>query len=100
MVIAWFNASEAVAFGEQIADELEKLFPSVERQNKPHNARKEQKRLGGLLIRVREFSSRAPLNTYKKAKFLNTVKWKLHDSGHDEQFINDVVALLTNSLNA
>ena len=25
MVIAWFNASEAVAFGEQIADELEQM---------------------------------------------------------------------------
>ncbi len=35
----------------------------------------------------------------KKAKFLNTVKWKLHDSGHDEQFISDVVVILTASLN-
>jgi hypothetical protein len=100
MVIAWLNASEAVAFGEEIADEVEKLFPLEASKNKSRNVKKEQKRFAGLLNRVRAFSSRVPLNTYKKAKFLNTVKWKLRDAGHDEQFVNDVVALLTTSLNA
>ena len=100
MITTWFNASEAVAFGEEIADEVEKLFPADERHSKPRNARKEQNKLGALLIRVKAFSSRTPLNIYKKAKFLNTVKWKLRDAGHDEQFVNDVVALLTTSLNA
>lgn len=100
MITTWFNASEAVAFGEEIADEVERLFPLEERRTKPRNAKKEQNKLGALLIRVKAFSSRAPLNIYKKAKFLNTVKWKLRDAGHDEQFVNDVVALLTTSLNA
>ena len=100
MISTWFNASEAVAFGEEIADEVERLFPLEERRTKPRNAKKEQNKLGALLIRVKAFSSRTPLNIYKKAKFLNTVKWKLRDAGHDEQFVNDVVALLTTSLNA
>jgi hypothetical protein len=100
MLTAWFNASEVIAFAEEVADEVDKLFPLDERQNKPLNAKKEQKKLGALLIRVRAFSSKVHLNIYKKAKFLNTVKWTLRDAGHDEQFVNDVVALFATSLNS
>ncbi len=100
MVIEWFNASEVVAFAEEIVREIEKLFPLDEKQAKPRNAKKEQKRFDSLLARVRAYALKTPLNVYKKAKFLNTVKWKLRDAGHDEEFVSDVVALLTTSLNA
>ena len=100
MLTAWFNASEVIAFAEEVADEVDKLFPLDERQNKPRNAKKEQKKLDILLIRVRAFSSKMRPNLYKKAKFLNTVKWTLRDAGHDEQFVNDVVALFATSLNS
>lgn len=100
MVIDWFNASEVVAFAEEVTQEIEKLFPLDEKQAKPRNAKKEQKRFDGLLLRVRAYTSKTPLNVYKKAKFLNTVKWKLHDIGHDETFVSDVVATLTASLNS
>lgn len=100
MPIKWFNASEAVAFAEEIVREIEKLFPLEERQARPRNAQKEQKRLTSLLARVRAYALKAPLNLYKKAKFLNTVKWKLRDAGHDDVFVSDVVALLATALNA
>jgi len=100
MVIRWFDASEVIAFAEEIVLEIEKLFPLDERHAKSRNMKKEQKRLNSLLVRVRSYAMNAPLNVYKKAKFLNTIKWKLHDAGHEQQFISDVVALLTTSLNA
>lgn len=100
MVIGWFDASEVVAFAEEIVLEIEKLFPLDEQHAKSRNMKKEQKRLNSLLVRVRSYAMKAPLNVYKKAKFLNTIKWKLHDAGHEQQFISDVVALLTTSLNA
>ena len=99
MVIKWFDASEVVAFAEDVTLEIEKLFPLDENKVKPRNAKKEKKRFDGLLVRVSAYTTKTPLNVYKKAKFLNTVKWNLHDSGHDEQFISDVVAILTASLN-
>ena len=100
MPIKWFSASEVVAFAEEIVWEIEKLFPLDERQAKPRNAQKEQKRLNSLLARVRAYALKAPLNIYKKGKFLNAVKWKLRDAGHDDVFVRDVVALLATALNA
>lgn len=100
MLFEWFNASGVVAFAEEVVRDIEILFPLDEKQTKSRNAKKEQKRFDGLIIRVRAYSTKTPLNIYKKAKFLNAVKWKLHDDGHDEQFISDVVALLTTALQA
>lgn len=99
MVIEWFNASRVVDFAEEIALEIEKLFPLDDKKDKPSNAKKDQKRFDSLLIRVRAYTKKTPLNVYKKAKFLNTVKWKLHDAEYDEKFISDVVAILAASLN-
>lgn len=39
-------------------------------------------------------------NVYKKAKFLNTVKWKLRDAGHEEKLIDEMVSLLAASLSS
>lgn len=100
MLIEWFNASEVVAVAEEIVLEIEKLFPLDEKQAKPRNAKKEQKRIDSLLARVRAHTLNTPLNVYKKAKFLNTVKWQLRDAGYEEKFISDVVTLLTTSLSA
>jgi formiminotetrahydrofolate cyclodeaminase len=99
MPIKWLNASEVVSFAEEIVGEIEKLFPLDERQARPRNAQKEQKRLNSLLARVRAYALKTPLNIYKKARFLNAVKWKLRDAGHDHVFVRDVVALLATALN-
>lgn len=100
MVIEWLNASEVVAFAGEISQEIERLFPPDEKRVTLRSAKKEQRRLDSLLLRVRVYTSKTPLNVYKKAKFLNALKWKLRDAGHDNEFINDVVALLTTSMSA
>ena len=100
MIIEWFNTREVVAFADDVILEIEKLFSVQESRSKLRNASKEQKKLVALLGRVRAYATKSPLNIYKKAKFLNTVKWKLRDAGHDDVFVSDVVALLATALNA
>jgi hypothetical protein len=98
MIIEWFNTREVVAFAGDVTLEIEKRFPVHESRSKLRNATKEQKKLVALLGRVRAYATKSPLNIYKKAKFLNTIKWKLRDAGHDNKFIDDIVALLAKSL--
>ena len=100
MIIEWFNTREVVAFADEVILEIEKLFSVQESRSKLRNASKEQKKLVALLGRVRAYATKSPLNIYKKAKFLNTIKWKLQDAGHDKKFIDDIVALLAKSLSA
>ena len=100
MIIEWFNTREVVAFADDVILEIEKLFSVHESRSKLRNASKEQKKLVVLLGRVRTYATKSPLNIYKKAKFLNTIKWKLQDAGHDKRFVDDIVALLAKSLSA
>lgn len=100
MIIEWFNTRDVVAFADVVILEIEKLFPVHESRSKLRNASKEQKKLVALLGRVRAYAIKSPLNIYKKAKFLNTTRWKLQDAGHDKKFIDDIVALLAQSLSA
>ncbi|MDP3539327.1 MAG: hypothetical protein Q8S26_11570 [Azonexus sp.] len=99
MVIAWFNASEIVSFAEEVAREIEILFPEDQKGAKTRQPAKIHKKFESLLLKVRSQVAKSPLNIYKKAKFLNTVKWRLRDAGYEPQFISDVVALLASSLN-
>lgn len=98
MIIEWFDTKEVVTFADGVALEIQKLFPAHQSNAKSRNLKKEQRRLNGLLGRVRAYVSNTPLNIYKKGKFLNTIKWKLRDAGNDEKFIDDIVALLATSL--
>lgn len=100
MIIEWFNTREVLTFAEEVTLEIERLFSVNDSRSKLRNTAKEQKKLVALLGRVRTYATQSPLNIYKKAKFLNTIKWKLRDAGHDEKFIDDIVALLAKSLSA
>lgn len=99
MVIEWFNAKDVVAFAEEITREIERLFPLDQKRGPSRHPAKEQKKFENLLAKVHSQAAELPLNIYKKARFLNSVKWRLRDAGYDPKFINDVVALLVPSLN-
>lgn len=99
MVIDWFNARDVVALAEEITREIERLFPLDQKRSASRHPAKEQKKFENLLAKVHSQAMKLPLNIYKKARFLNTVKWKLRDAGYDPKFISDVVALLVPSLN-
>ena len=94
MIREWFNAKEAVAFARGIARDINRLFPPTPQKKKPASAKKDRKKLDGIVLRTRTFAQQHKLNVYKKAKFLNTIKWEMRDAGHEKALIDEVVGLL------
>jgi hypothetical protein len=94
MILDWFNAEEAVTFGQEIARDINRLVPL-----KSASVRKDLKKLDSLLARTRTYAQQHKLNIYKKAKLLNTVKWELRDAGAEEAIINEIIKLLAPLLN-
>lgn len=93
-----FDATEAVDFATKIASQIQESFPNAPHPATPKSLKKGGKKLDVIVQQTREFSLQHRLNIYTKAKFLNTVKWTLKDSGHEELFVNEVVRLLANIL--
>lgn len=102
MKFDWFDARLAVAFGQELAQEVNKIFPLAPGADRPartkKEAQKEMKKLDGLLRRVQAFSQQNRLNVYKKAKLLNALKWDLREYGQDEELINETVILVARLL--
>lgn len=96
MVFDWFNAKDVVIFAQEIATEMDGLLAQGARTGKP--GKRDIKRFDVLVGRVQKFSKERPLNIYKKAKFLNTVKWQLKDAGHDNETIDELMKLLAAAL--
>ncbi len=101
MIRNWLDATEAVAFAKDIARDVDRLFPlepqKVRRPSKKLDL-KNRKRLDQLVRRTHAFAREHPLNVYKKGKLLNTLKWSLRESGHEEALIDEIVALLAPAL--
>lgn len=103
MVLDWFNTYEVVSFAEEIAEDVKKLRPTDGAGGKlvvGKREQKEQKKLDALIVRVHVFAKKHPLNIYKKAKFLNVIKWQLKDAGEDAAYIDEIIGLMTAALNA
>ncbi len=96
MLFDWFNAKDVVIFAQQIACEMDGLLSLDRRAGKL--GKRSIKRFDELIGRVQRFSRGQPLNIYKKAKFLNTVKWQLKDLGHDNEMIDELMKLLAAAL--
>lgn len=99
MILDWFNTGEAVSFAQKLARDIDQLFPPAPQQGRSVNAKKHQKKFDSLVISTSIFAAQHRLNIYKKAKLLNTVKWEMRDSGHEEALINEIIALITRLLN-
>jgi hypothetical protein len=98
-MLGWFDVDEVLKFADETALAAAPMLALVAKGGKGHAGRKDQKRFDGLLARVGDFSRSTPLNVYKKARFLNAVKWKLREAGHDENLVDDFVTLLAGALN-
>ena len=98
MILKIFDATEAVDFATKIASQIQESFPNTPHPATPKSLEKGGKRLDLIVKQTRDFSHQHRLNIYTKAKFLNTVKWTLKESGHEELFVNEVIRLLANIL--
>jgi hypothetical protein len=95
MIREWFDARDAVAFAQGIVRDIDRLFPLAPQKRKPTSIKKDRKKLDALVLRTRAFAQQHKLNVYKKAKFLNTIKWQMRDAGHEKALIDEIISLLT-----
>lgn len=95
MILDWFDAREIVVFANQIFLEIERAFPIHPKHGRLANVGKEKHKLDRMVVKARTFAQQHRPNVYKKARFLNVVKWKLRESDYPDAFSKDVVALLT-----
>lgn len=98
MLFDMFNARETTVFAQQLAADIDRLFPSRPKPPTPKTLQKDRQKLDNLVMRTQAFAQGHKLNIYKKAKFLNTIKWTLTDNGHEKPFVDDMVALLARVL--
>jgi hypothetical protein len=89
MVLDWFNAGEAVTFAQEIVRTNIRLFPLADQRGKAIPAKEYKNKFDSLIAHIQTFSSKHKLNTYKKAKLLNTIKWEMKGAGHEEVIIKD-----------
>ena len=98
MIFSFFDTRETIAFAKEIADELRQNFPNAPTQATPKSLRKGHRKLDGIVAKTQAFALEKRPNIYKKAKFLNTIKWELKKSNHNTQFVDEIVRLLANTM--
>lgn len=91
MLLRWFDAREAKAFGEELARYYDSEWRAIARASESKQEDKQRKLLARVLQRARQFASEHRLNVYRKAKLSNHLKWTLKDLGHDDELIDRLV---------
>jgi hypothetical protein len=94
MILDWLDAGEAVLFGKEIVKDINRLFPPTEQKGKAIPAKVYQQKFDTLVFRIQAFSKKNKLNIFKKAKFLNSIKWEMKDAGHEEVIINEFISFI------
>lgn len=101
MLLDWFDASEAVSYAEGLVGKINALKESGSGKGwRPEKSEKAlTEKFEKLINDARIFAKGRRLNVYKKAKFLNAVKWGLRETGNDDAFVDKVVSVLTVAIN-
>ena len=99
MILKWFDAGEIVLFSQEVIRDIKLLFPIAEKKGKAIPKKDFRKKFEKLITTIRSYASKNKLNLYKKAKFLNAIKWELRESGYEDEFIDDVIPLIPPLLN-
>lgn len=91
-MFGWFNAQEAVSFAKSIVKDISIVFPPGQ---PPRPTQKERDKVAAGLEnafqRAADFGREKKLNLYKKAKYLNTLRWELVALDYPSTFVEDVV---------
>lgn len=91
MLLSWFDARDAVAFGEAWARDYDADCRSVGKAAARKQDARHRKSLDRLLQRARDYRAASHPNLYKKAKLTNRIKWVLNDLGHDQETVDLLV---------
>lgn len=91
MLLRWFDAREAKAFGEELARYYDSEWRAIGRASASRQEDKQRRLLARVLQKARDFARGHRLNVYRKAKLSNQLKWTLKDLGHDDELIDRLV---------
>ena len=91
-MLGWFNTKEADAFVDSLVAELvERVPPAGGGLSGRKGLERVTRSFGAALGRVDSFARSQPLNVYKKAHFVNRVRWALREAGYPADFIETMV---------
>lgn len=101
MVLKWFDAREATAFGERLAQLLIERTPDASSAvGERMKSKKHIAMLHQLEQQVTRFRTEHTLNAYKKAQLGNKFKWTLKDRGYDATYVDELTNWLMLKLSA
>ena len=91
VLLRWFDASQAGAFGEELARYYDTELRTIAGSSAPKREDKHRKLLGRVLQRAEQFGKSNRPNMFQKAKMSNRLKWTLKELGHDDELIDRLV---------
>jgi hypothetical protein len=90
MMLSWFDAREASAFGTRLAEMLVERTPADGTVGRRMLTKKHEAMLHQLEQHVVRFKAEHKLNAYKKAKLGNVFKWTLREKGYDVEYVDQL----------
>jgi hypothetical protein len=94
MVLSWFDAGQAKAFGVSLAEFFIKRVPLDSAIGEKAFAEKTDKVLEKMQLQVMRFRNENRLNPYKKAQLGNAFKWALRDAGYPSAYADKLTKWL------
>ncbi len=98
MLVQWFNAADAVAFGKQMAEDIARIVPPDASRAPGKKGRKQIDKFERAILHASDLRAKVPLNVYKRARCANTLRWALLDKGYPKPFVEEVVRLVVTRL--
>ena len=89
-MIEWFNAAEAIRFGDSLANYFSQRVPLPADKRKHKKLDKQFEAVDKMLVQVEQFKLNNKLNVYKKAKLVGAFKDKLIGAGYDSGLVDEV----------
>jgi len=91
MILKWFDAREATAFGEKLAQMLVERTPDAKASvGERMKSKKHAAMLHQLEQNIVRFATDHSLNAYQKAQLGNKFKWTLRDRGYDAEYVDEL----------
>jgi hypothetical protein len=91
-LFGWLDTTESDAFAREVAEEFVRNYPVTPAVRTPSELEKRLRDATSVLgNRAAKFNRETPLGWYRRARFMNTIKLCLEESGHSTELADGVV---------
>ena len=91
MLFDWFDAKEASLIGIRLADDLSKELAKTNNKHSKKELVNRAKVIQKVFSQFNQMKQKTKVNFYKKSKLINEFRWRLTETGHDNEFIELMV---------